>query len=113
MTTRRGPDVARGPDVVHHCSTGTILSVPFCPYHFVPYHFVLEPYGVMCAQLGCLAAKFDPCNSVLQFDILYFTCKHSAVCQTVYQKKNIIILRCHALFLMFGQRHIFLEDFSL
>src|SRR6218665_3984654 len=21
----------------------TILSVPFCPYHFVPYHFVLEP----------------------------------------------------------------------
>src|SRR6218665_409178 len=21
-----------------------ILSVPFCPYHFVPYHFVLEPY---------------------------------------------------------------------
>ena len=20
-----------------------ILSVPFCPYHFVPYHFVLEP----------------------------------------------------------------------
>src|SRR6218665_4050973 len=22
MTTRRGPDVARGPDVVHHCITG-------------------------------------------------------------------------------------------
>jgi len=25
-------------------SIGTILSVPFYPYHFVPYHFVLEPY---------------------------------------------------------------------
>ena len=25
-------------------SIGAILSVPFCPYHFVPYHFVLEPY---------------------------------------------------------------------
>ena len=24
-----------------------ILSVPFCPYHFVPYHFVLELPGVM------------------------------------------------------------------
>ena len=24
-------------------SIGTILSVPFCLYHFVPYHFVLEP----------------------------------------------------------------------
>ena len=24
-------------------SIGAILSVPFCPYHFVPYHFVLEP----------------------------------------------------------------------
>src|SRR6218665_2942009 len=24
-------------------SIGTILSVPFCPYHFVQYHFVLEP----------------------------------------------------------------------
>jgi len=24
-------------------SIGTILSVPFCPYHFVPYHLVLEP----------------------------------------------------------------------
>jgi len=23
MTTRRGPDVARGPDVVHHCLSGT------------------------------------------------------------------------------------------
>ena len=23
---------------------GTILSVPFCPYHFVPYHFDLEPF---------------------------------------------------------------------
>jgi len=22
---------------------GTILSVPFCLYHFVPYQFVLEP----------------------------------------------------------------------
>jgi len=21
-----------------------ILSVPFCPYHFVPNHFVLEPF---------------------------------------------------------------------
>jgi len=26
-----------------------ILSVPFCPYHFVRYHFVLEPLeGVNC-----------------------------------------------------------------
>ena len=25
-------------------SIDAILSVPFCPYHFVPYHFVLEPY---------------------------------------------------------------------
>ena len=24
-------------------SIGAILSVPFCPYHFVPYHFALEP----------------------------------------------------------------------
>ena len=24
-------------------SIGTILFVPFCPYHFVPYNFVLEP----------------------------------------------------------------------
>ena len=24
-------------------SVGTILFVPFCPYHFVPYYFVLEP----------------------------------------------------------------------
>ena len=24
LTTRRGPDVARGPDVVHHCSTETL-----------------------------------------------------------------------------------------
>jgi len=25
-------------------SIGDILSVPFCPYHFVSYHFVLEPF---------------------------------------------------------------------
>src|SRR6218665_1749810 len=36
----------------------TILSVPFCPYHFVPYHFVLEPREVIVYQsraevLGC------------------------------------------------------------
>jgi len=24
-----------------------ILSVPFCPYHFVPYHFVLEPFQLV------------------------------------------------------------------
>src|SRR6218665_563783 len=24
-----------------------ILSVPFCPYHFVPYHFVLEPFPLL------------------------------------------------------------------
>ena len=24
-----------------------ILSVPFCPYHFVPYHFVLEPHDAI------------------------------------------------------------------
>jgi len=24
-----------------------ILSVPFCPYHFVPYHYVLEPNGAL------------------------------------------------------------------
>src|SRR6218665_1245225 len=28
-----------------------ILSVPFCPYHFVPYHFVLEPFSVVEMQL--------------------------------------------------------------
>ena len=28
-------------------SIGTILSVPFCSYHFVPYHFVLEPTKAM------------------------------------------------------------------
>ena len=28
-------------------SIGTILSVPFCPYHFVSYHFALEPYGTV------------------------------------------------------------------
>ena len=27
MTTRRGPDVARGPDVVHHCSINSELSI--------------------------------------------------------------------------------------
>ena len=27
-------------------SIGAILSVPFCPFHFVPYHFVLQlPHG--------------------------------------------------------------------
>src|SRR6218665_2062890 len=24
-----------------------ILSVPFCPYHFVPYHFVIEPFYML------------------------------------------------------------------
>ena len=28
-------------------SIGTILYVPFCPYHFIPYHFVLEPIKLM------------------------------------------------------------------
>ena len=28
-------------------SIGAILSVPFCPYHFVRYHFVLEPLDLL------------------------------------------------------------------
>jgi len=29
-----------------------ILSVPFCPYHFVPYHFVLGPVGGTTQERG-------------------------------------------------------------
>ena len=32
-------------------SIGAILSVPFCPYHFVPYYFVLEPPGGLARVL--------------------------------------------------------------
>ena len=35
-------------------SIGAILSVPFCPYHFVPYHFVLEP----CKRTICFVFSY-------------------------------------------------------
>jgi len=30
-----------------------VLSVPFCPYHFVQYHFVLVPYTLTRADGVC------------------------------------------------------------
>src|SRR6218665_2092070 len=37
---------------------GTILSVPFCPYHFVPYHFVLEPSEALPTTAQILYGSF-------------------------------------------------------
>ena len=63
-------------------SIGTILSVPFCPYHFVPYHFVLEPLkesydivkGTNTAVIGVVGFD-DASSSHTDSVIIFFFCR--------------------------------------
>src|SRR6218665_3677777 len=47
-------------------SIGTILSMPFCPYHFVPYHFVLEPHFYLL--LFCYYRLFFKVSSAFEVE---------------------------------------------
>src|SRR6218665_3677001 len=67
----------------------TILSIPFCPYHFFRYHFVLEPFSVLggrnwqrtCSSLDIIFFNRFPLSSVVSvpgryFILINFCCCH-------------------------------------
>ena len=84
-------------------SIGTILPIPFCPYHFVPYHFVLEPIGqvarirseVFNLRSNWCHVCFDMYRYVSSFNDIMVTNTHPYCwIQTIENESFVVIGDC-------------------
>src|SRR6218665_3343398 len=70
-------------------SIGAILSVPFCPYHFVPYHFVLEPLARSQSYSSSKSMVYPlECGSMFRIFPTWFVTCRLHVCSSGLQPRQ-------------------------
>src|SRR6218665_266318 len=66
-------------------SVRAILSIPFCPYHFVRYHFVLEPLAILTRVGLILYAHIVP---KMQSNLSLVLLRRRIIDQRLYSSMN-------------------------